>query len=57
MKNNSVNLLEFVLMVQKEMSLRDIFLDFWAALFVLWSRTICAILVEDIMRNNSVNFI
>ena len=36
------------------MSFKDIsYLELWQP-YVQWSRTICAILVEGIMRNNSV---
>ena len=42
-------------MVQEEISFKDIsYLELWWP-FVQWSRTICAILVEGIMRNDSVN--
>ena len=42
-------------MVQ-EMSFKDIsYLELWQP-FVQWSGTICANLVEGIMRNNSVNY-
>ena len=48
------NNFEFGLVVQEEMSFKDIsYLELWRPLF-LRSGTICAILVEGIMRNNSV---
>ena len=43
-------------MFHEETSFKDnSYLELWQ-LFVLWSRTICAIFVEYIMRNNSENF-
>ena len=48
------NYSEFKPAVQKEMSLKYIsYLELWQPL-VQWSGTICAILVEGIMGNNSV---
>ena len=41
--------------VQEEMLLTDIFIWSSGGTFVQWCKTICAILVEGIMRNNSVN--
>ena len=41
-------------MVKKEMSFKNIvYLALWQP-FVQWTRTICAFLVEGIMRNDSV---
>ena len=41
--------------VVQEMLFKDIsYLELWQPFFVQWSRTICAILVDRIMRNNSV---
>ena len=38
------------------MSFKDIsYLELWQP-FVLWSGTICAIMVEGVMANNSVKF-
>ena len=43
--------------VQEEISFKDIYyLELWCP-FVMRSRTICAILVEGIMRNNPVKLI
>ena len=48
------NYSEFEPVVQEEMSLKYIsYLELWQPL-VHWSGTICAILVEGIMGNNSV---
>ena len=56
MSNNSVSFFEFGPATQEEMPLKDIsYLELWQPLpFVWWRSTICAILVECIMRNNSV---
>ena len=47
-------ILNFGLVVQQEILFKDIsYLELWQP-FVLWSGTLCAILVEGILRNNSV---
>ena len=49
------NYFEFGPVVQEKMSFKDIsYLELWASPFIQRSTTICAILVEGIMRNNSV---
>ena len=46
--------MKFGPVVQEEKLFKDIsYLELWQPFFH-WSRTICAILVEGIMRNNSV---
>ena len=54
MRNNSVKKIEFGPQVQEEMSCKDIsYLELWRP--SVWRRgTICAVLVEGIIRNNSV---
>ena len=53
MRNNSVIYFQFGLTVQ-EMSLKTFLIYSSDSPFVWWSRTIYAILVEGIMRNNSL---
>ena len=49
------NYFEFGPVVQEEMSFKDIYyLELWWP-FVQRSRNICEILVDGVMRNNSVN--
>ena len=54
MKNNSVKIFDFGPVVQEEMPFKDIFIWRSGGPFIQRSGTICAILVEGIMRNNSV---